>query len=231
MKTNQLLQVTICGSTLDIEHKTQIGSLTDLWRIGNAIRSNKGLTKLDMSNYLRSQETLELVQAIERDLGLESKSVDSTDLKNSAGLLSKSITSDLIKTKRGRYNGGTWCHLFILLDAASRLDADFKVMMYKILVNGKLLQWRDDSGDSYKALNVAIDTTVITKTDQSPSISTYITVANHIRNKIKPTGGTWNTATYDELEQRTKIENQLITVLKLDLVTDLKHLLHIIETL
>jgi hypothetical protein len=56
-------------------------------------------------------------------------------------------------------------------------------------------------------------------------------VETAIRDKIKPTGGTWNTATYDELEQRTKIENQLITVLKLDLVANLDHLLQIIDNL
>lgn len=66
MKTNQIMKLDFSGSTLEIEHKTQFGSLTDLWRIGNSIRREKGLTELYMEHYLRSPETLELVQAIER---------------------------------------------------------------------------------------------------------------------------------------------------------------------
>jgi hypothetical protein len=218
MKTNQTMILQFSGKTLAVEHKTKMGSLTELWAIGNSIREAKGLTQLDMANYLRSPETLELVQAIERKEGF--KPAEPTELKDGRV---PTIKSDLIVTKRGRYTGGTWAHLYILLDAASRMDADFKVKMFDILVEGKLLEWRDDSGDSFKAMNVLLDTTVV----KTPETRNYIALAMAIKNNVKPTGGEWNTANYAELKRRTNIEDRLMTVMKLGLVRDFDHLLQI----
>lgn len=226
MKTNQTMILKFDDKTLSVEHKTKMGSLTELWAIGNSIRESKGLSHLLMSHYLRSPETLELVQAIERKEGIISKCAESADLKN--GTVA-TIQSDLIKTKRGRFGGGTWAHLYILLDAASRMDADFKVQMFDILVEGKLLEWRDDSGDSFKALNIMIDATIVKKTGASPETWVYKTVAKAIKDNVKPTGGDWNTAHYDELKRRTDIEKQLMVILKLDLVSTFEQLLQIIK--
>jgi hypothetical protein len=224
MKTNQTMLLQFDDKTLAIEHKTKMGSLTELWAIGNSIRESKGLPTMDMSNYLRSPETLELVHAIERKQGF--KSVESTHLKN--GTVS-TIQSQLIQTKRGRHGGGTWAHLYILLDAAARMDADFKVRMFDILVEGKLLEWRDDSGDSFKALNVVLDLTVVKETGNRPETWVYQTVAKAIKDNVKPTGGDWNTATYDELKRRTTIENQLMTILKLGFIESFEQLLQTIK--
>jgi hypothetical protein len=221
MKTNQTMIMTIGGSEIAIEHKTKLGSLTQLWATGNSIRTKKGLTTLDMSHYLRSPETLELVQAIERKYGMDSIPAESAEIKN--GRVA-TIKSPLIVTKRGRHHSGTWAHLYLLLDAASRLDADFKVMLYDILVNGNLLQWRDDSGDSYKALNIAIDGYL-----GISEVVNYIKVANRIREKIKPNNDAWNEANYQQLQQRTDIENKLISMLKVGLIKDINHLLFVID--
>jgi hypothetical protein len=215
MKTNQTMLLTFDSKTLAVEHKTQMGSLTDLWAIGNFIRRSKGLSELDMKNYLRSPETLELVQAVERKYGIESKCVESTHLKK--GMVD-TIQSPLIKTKRGRHGGGTWAHIYILLDAASRLDADFKVKIYDIFIEGKLLDWRDDSGDSFKELNLSLDAMVFKIVNKRPSSAFYQRVASYIKDRVKPTGGTWNTATPEELKLRTKIEERLITIIDLDLI-------------
>jgi hypothetical protein len=227
MKTNQTMLLQFDDKTLAVEHKTKMGSLTELWAIGNSIRSEKGLPELNMSNYLHSWETLELVHAIEKSQGF--KSLESSYLKNSAGMISESIKTDLIRTKRGRYGGGTWAHLYILLDAASKMNADFKVRMYDILVEGKLLEWRDDSGDSFKALNVVLDLTVVKETGNRPETWVYQTVAKAIKDNVKPTGGDWNTATYDELKRRTTIENQLMTILKLGFIKSFEQLLQTIK--
>jgi hypothetical protein len=79
-----------------------------------------------MAHYLRSPETLELVQAIERKYGI--KCSDPAEVKNGR---TPTITSDLIVTKRGRYTGGTFAHKYILLHAASRFGADFQIMIYE----------------------------------------------------------------------------------------------------
>jgi hypothetical protein len=217
MKTNQMMQIDFNGSILEVEHKTKFGSLTELWRIGNDIRRSKGRTELGMENYLRSPETLELVQALERKYGIYKgnvNGVESTDLKINKDGTVETIKSPLIKTKRGRYGGGTWAHLYLLLDAAMRLDADFKVQLFDILVEGKLCEWRDDSGDSYKALNVAIDM-MLAQNNKPALIVNYIRVADALKDKISPTGGDWNSAHFSELKRRTDIENNLIVMMKL----------------
>ena len=224
---------------LEIGHKDMMGSITKLWTIGNAIRTKKGLPELDLSNYLRSPETEELVRACEVEFGIRDvqtievndnfNSVESTELKKQTkrGTV-KTIKSPLIKTKEGRY-GGTWTHLYILLDAAGKLDASFKVQIYKRVVDGGLLQWRDDSGDSYKALNIAIDELCVKQSGNNANTAVYMNVANYIRAKVKPTGGHWNTATYEDLAYRTRIENSLISFIKADLVTGYDHLVHLIS--
>jgi hypothetical protein len=229
MKTNQMMQLDFNGSILEVEHKTKFGSLTELWRIGNAMRLAKGRTELDMSNYLRSQETLELVEALERKYMIyeeRTKSVQSTDLKN--GMIG-TIKSPLIKTKRGRHGGGTWAHVYLLLDAAMRLDADFKVQLFDILIEGKLCEWRDDSGNSYKALNVAIDMMLKGDTNSPTSPFNYIRVADAIRTKVQPTGDAWNTAHFSELKRRTDIENNLIVMIKLGYIDTIQGVLNAVD--
>ena len=129
------MRVTIGEHTLPIGHKNMMGSLTEVWKIGNAYRTKRGLPELDLSNWLRSPETLEYVKVVEDDLNF--KSVFSTDLSSRGTTLAKTIESPLITTKRGK-GGGTWAHLYILLDAAARLDPQFKHKMYKTFVEGKL---------------------------------------------------------------------------------------------
>ena len=72
------MRVTIGEHTLPIGHKNMMGSLTEVWKIGNAYRTQRGLPELDLSNWLHSPETLEYVKVVEHDLNF--KSVASTDL-------------------------------------------------------------------------------------------------------------------------------------------------------
>ena len=91
MKTNQVMRVTIGEHTLPIGHKNMMGSLTEVWKIGNAYRTQRGLPELDLSNWLRSPETLEYVKVVEHDLNF--KSVASTDLSTKGTTLAKNIDS------------------------------------------------------------------------------------------------------------------------------------------
>lgn len=226
MKTNQLLQVRIGNHVLPIEHKTMMGSLTDLWAIGNSYRTAKGLPTLDLNNWIRSTETLELVQAVERDLGIESKCVEITHYKSNTSIIAGGIKSDLIRTKRGK-GGGTWAHLYIMLDAASRLDADFKVAIYKTFITNKLLQWRDDSGDEFINLNAAIDA-YLPEREGKDNKGIFIQCAIAIKSRISPDGDSWNTASFNQLELRTAIEQKLVVALKMGFIRNYEHLKEII---
>ena len=219
-----MMQVTIGEHTLPIGHKTMMGSLTEVWKIGNAYRTKRGLPELDLSNWLRSPETLEYVKVVEDDLNF--KSVASTDLSSKGTTLAKTIESPLITTKRGK-GGGTWAHLYILLDAAARLDPQFKHKMYKTFVEGKLLQWRDDGGDEFINLNIAIDA-YLPERDGMDNVNVFIYVAKQLKAKILSPYDTWNTASLPQLEKRARLEKDLCNYLRLGMIRNYDHLKEVI---
>ncbi len=224
MKTNQVMRVTIGEHTLPIGHKNMMGSLTEVWKIGNAYRTKRGLPELDLSNWLRSPETLEYVKVVEDDLNF--KSVASTDLSSKGTTLAKTIDSPLIVAKSGK-GGGTWAHLYILLDAAARLDPQFKHKMYKTFVEGKLLQWRDDGGDEFINLNIAIDA-YLPERDGMDNVNVFIYVAKQLKAKILSPYDTWNTASLPQLEKRARLEKDLCNYLRLGMIRNYDHLKEVI---
>lgn len=227
MKTNQLMQVRIGDHVLSIEHKTMVGSLTEVWKIGNTYRKMRGLNELDLSHWLRSPETLEYIQVVERDLGFES--AESADYETVNSVLTHTITSPLIRTKRGK-GGGTWAHLYILLDAAARLDPNFKHQMYRTFVEGRILQWREDSGDEFINLNIAIDA-YLPEREGKENTGVFIQVARQLKAKILNGEEVWNTATFNQLEKRAKIEKDLCGFLKLGMIRNYEHLKEVIAKL
>lgn len=224
MKTNQVMRVTIGEHTLPIGHKNMMGSLTEVWKIGNAYRTKRGLPELDLNNWLRSPETLEYVRVVEEDLNV--KCVDSTPLEIRNSALVKNLTSPLITSKRGK-GGGTWAHLYILLDAAARLDPQFKHKMYKTFVEGKLLQWRDDGGDEFINLNIAIDA-YLPERDGMDNVNVFIYVAKQLKAKILSPYDTWNTASLPQLEKRAMLEKDLCNYLRLGMIRNYDHLKEVI---
>lgn len=135
-----------------------------------------------------------------------------------------------IKTKRGK-TGGTWAHLYILLDAASQLDAEFKFQIYHTFVTNKILQWRDESGDQFKAINLAVDAYLPGREGKDSNKGIYINISNMLKSKINPTLESWNVASYQELESRSRYETQLIGFLKANLIKDWDHLKEVIDKL
>jgi len=224
VKTNQVMRVTIGEYTLPIGHKNMMGSLTEVWKIGNAYRKLRGLPELDLSHWMRSPETLEYIKVVEKDLGLES--AESADYETVNSVLTNTITSPLIRTKRGK-GGGTWAHLYILLDAAARLDPQFKHKMYKTFVEGKLLQWRDDGGDEFINLNIAIDA-YLPERDGMDNMNVFIYVAKQLKAKILSPYDTWNTASLPQLEKRARLEKDLCNYLRLGMIRNYDHLKEVI---
>ena len=143
-------------------------------------------------------------------------------------------TSPLFKTRRGRY-GGTWTHLYVLIDAAAYLDPDFKVQVYKTFIEGKLLQRRDEGGENFKAINIAIDA-FLPGRDGKDNKWLFINLANLIADKFGlPSAekgvNRWNGATLHQTEARSKIEETLTIMLRAGLVRDWEHLKELVEML
>lgn len=256
MKTNQTLTVSFGIHSFEIEHKTMMGSLNEVWAIGNAYRVEKGKNPLDLSKFLRSMETLELIESIEEELrilpedylkSLKTKKLNSANptefnledfleerrLTESSRLL-KAIVSPLIITKEGR-GGGTQAHLYLLLEAAGKLDAKLRLQMYKTFVEGKLLQWRDESGDSFKEMNKCIDMYLSRQRPDGTVRESNERVFRHcaimIKNKINPDGDSWNTASYEQLKWRQELQADIQKFLRLGYVKDFEGLKSLIRNL
>lgn len=230
MKTNQLMHVTIGNYTQPIEHLTMMGSLNHLWEYGNSLRAAKGLSGKDLQEFMRSSDTVEFIVALERKYGQKLKTGILPDLKiDQQGRTVGTITSDFVKTKRGK-GGGTWAHLMILLRAAAYLDKDFEVEVYDTFINNKVLQWRDDGGDQFLALNVAIDAYLPNRQGKDNK-GVFIQVAKRLKSKILPEGVDWNNAAFPQLEDRAKTEKSLVQFLQLGMVRDYDHLKELIDKL
>lgn len=254
MQTNQTMTVTIGRNVFSIDHKTMMGNLNQFWDCGNAYRIEKGLPAKHLENWVRSAEVADYVAVLEREFKcvrltdykttLESdgsKSVAATDYRKVVnGTLVESITktSPLFKTKRGK-GGGTWAHLYILLDAATFLDPDFKFQVYKTFVEGKLLQHRDESGDRYKPFNMAIDQLPDRVGKENQWL--YKHAANLLAERIglpavsempvdtkgKPLNR-WNSATAHQLSSRADAEKMLTNYIQMGFVRNWEHLKELI---
>lgn len=231
MKTNQLMQVTIGQYTQPIEHKTMMGHLNALWDYGNGLRALKGLTPLNQNDWLSSQQTRELLLALNRKFNTENQVLENpifeTDSRGRTKISNITKNNPFIKTKRGT-GGGTWVHLYLLLDAAAWLDADFKLELYDTFINNKILQWREDGGDEFINLNIAIDA-YLPEREGKENTGIFIQVAKQLKAKILSPEDTWNTASFPQLEKRAKLEKELCNYLRLGMIRNYEHLKEVIE--
>ena len=246
MKTNQMMHVDLGGFRLDIEHKTGLGNLTALWGYGNKLRARAGKSPLRLDHYLSSPETCEYLIEIEKIIrnGIDSKGKSNLPVSGDLESSENSSCTDLsveyskrgdtakvvgkltcIRTKRGKY-GGTWANLYILIDAAMRLDPAFKARVVDTFIAGKILDYRDSSGDGYKALCAAMDKNCLAKNKWD-----YKTIAHAIALKTLGVRQSelWNTATKEQLAARDKLESNLLYGVSHGFITSLGQLLHEIE--
>jgi hypothetical protein len=137
----------------------------------------------------------------------------------------------VIKTKRGR-GGGTWGHLYIMLDLATTLDADFKVLVFETFVKSKILEWRDIGGDNYILLNKAIDQLADRKGKNNHGV--YIQIAKQLREKLKlieTKGYNVKEAIAEIQQKRANWEDKLISMIDVELITSYPQLKKILEKL
>ena len=135
MKTNQLMNVAFSSGNVRVYHNTSMGSLTDLFSIGNAMRVQEGKRAAVLSQFLESGRTIEFASVIKEVHRIEPYEVVGRGAK-----------------------GGTWACLQMMIFAAEYLSPRFHLEVIDAFINNKILEWRDVSGDEFKALNIAIET-------------------------------------------------------------------------
>ena len=169
------------------------------------MRVNNGMAVPQLNNFLQSQSTKDFIEVCERKTGKPCIEV----------------------TGRGK-NGRTWASIHMMIYAAEYLSTEFHFEVIDAFINNKILEWRDVSGDEFKALNIAIDNYLPNREEKSNK-GIYINVARMLLKKVNPELSSWNDASADELRDRASIENKLVTTLKLGLIKDWEHMKEIIE--
>lgn len=205
MKTNQLMSVAFSEGVVNVFHNTAMGDLTQLWKVGTVMRVNNGMAVPQLNNFLQSQSTKDFIEVCERKTGKPCIEV----------------------TGRGK-NGRTWASIHMMIYAAEYLSTEFHFEVIDAFINNKILEWRDVSGDEFKALNIAIDNYLPNREEKSNK-GIYINVARMLLKKVNPDLSSWNDASADELRDRATIENKLVTTLQLGLIKDWEHMKEIIE--
>lgn len=252
MQTNQTMTVTIGHNVFSIDHKTMMGNLNQFWDCGNAYRIEKGLPAKHLEHWVRSPEVAEYVAVLERNKGAalyatnQKTNVDRDKIdcnrhpKDGTGVVeSVTKTSSLFITKRGK-GGGTWAHLFILIEAAAYLDPSFRVEVYKAFIEGQH-SWDINHNDfRYKPFNMAIDQLPDRVGKDNKWL--YVHAANLLAERIglpavsempvddkgKPMNR-WNAATAHQLSARADAEKMLTGMVQFGLVRDWEHLKDLAE--
>ena len=167
-------------------HKTGWFNATDLIQVANQYRTQIGLEKKLIADYLRNNSTKEFIKEI----------------------LDRENLSLAYESKKGK-GGGTWVHPLILIDIAMWLSPDFKYEAMKWLED-RLIQNRDLSGDSYKKLASYLKN----RTDIIPIAKLGIVmpkIARYIKDQLQVED--WNKADETTLKQRDMIHNNFMMLL------------------
>ena len=105
--------------------------------------NNSSSDKRYLDNFWKGHHLVELMSEIaENELGF--KSVDFTELK-----------SVLAKTKRGKYESGTWMHPILFIKLAMYLNPRFEYQVIRFVYD-ELIKFRHLAGDNYNVLTAAI---------------------------------------------------------------------------
>jgi hypothetical protein len=203
MKTDQLMKVSFQKGDLLIFHKSRLGNLNQLFDIGNAIRINEGKPQLPLTAWIQRQDVKEYIKYLKEKEG-----------------------KDVIIRKKGK-NGGTYAHLFLLLDAAMALSPILKYEVHKTFIEHKILHLRDLSGDNYIELNAMIALKGEEVLGKPAHNGHYINIAKKIKKRLGVEN--WNVATSAQLAERTRIEEGLVTLLKAGVVKDWDHLKELVD--
>lgn len=201
MKENHLMVVELKHGILKIGSRDYFGSLSDLFVLGNKYRMDNCLSAARVDLYL----------------GLTSTQDYLSYLTNNENI------PEPIKAKRGK-GGGTWAHLYVLVDAAMYLSPELKTEIIKVFVHNRLLQVRNSSSDDFIELNAQVALRAQEVFGKPSHNGHYINLAKIIKSRVLEEGQEWNNSSSDRLMERDRIEIALTTCLKNNLVRDWEHL-------
>ncbi|EJF06975.1 KilA-N domain-containing protein [Thiovulum sp. ES] len=212
MNTDQKMTIQIGKNhTVKIGHLSQMGSLTDIFNIGNGYRELEGKKPKTIEQFLSLPDTWEFITEAEIR---KNPNRHSDDLKiptkdnGKKVLYGQAIKKfSVIKSQKGGKpeNRGYWANLHILLKGAIYLSAKLEYEVIDVFINQKILFWRDVGGDNFKEFNKIVDTLPDRKEKNNTGI--YVSMSKRIRQKLSilSTKG-YNEKEHDSLVQENRAE-------------------------
>lgn len=184
MKTEVILNRALENGSIRQSSKTGYFSLTDLIQ---TYTDTTGETK-QLHNYLGSIPTRKFMQALAQDQGV--------------------LVNELLVTRRGRYNGGTWAHPYIFVDLAMWLSPEFKVVAIGWIYDN-LVKFRNSSGDSFSTMNSMLDRAYNIGRQYwiYPKVANLVASAVGLESCAKDR---WQHATEEQLKLRDELQAQII---------------------
>lgn len=177
MVTEVVMKRELLGDTVRQKSKCGFFNANDLMAIGNKWRACNGMKIANIQNYFKQETTKEFLDSVEKKHG------------------SYKISS------RGR-KGEIWVHPLVFIDLALWLNPKLKIEVYEWLFDS-LLQYRNDSGDSFKRMCGALFIRA-NKTDFAKNIQKLCKLI-----QVECGVVDWNTATQEQLKLRDKMHDNI----------------------
>jgi len=196
MKTNQLMNREFLGSSIRQRTDNSYFSANDLL---NKYNENTGNDK-KLSDFWKLQSTKEYLQALANEL-------------NTNRGFSPYLEKDLFIATRGR-GGETWLHPYLFIEFAAWLSAEFRVKLYKWIYDN-LIAFRNEAGDYYKDMCLAIQETYQTIYEKKPDPLIFIKEANFLNQLVFGiNAGQRNDATEEQLELMNRLQKANIKLIR-----------------
>ena len=147
------MQRELFGMPISQKSKSEFFSATDLVKAGDKWRRSNGMNDFNFSQYLKSKSANEFMD----------------ELKTKTG-------SDVIIKSRGK-GTHTWVHPYLFIDIALAINPRLKIEVYGWIFD-KLIEYRNESGDSYKKMCGAL---FCRSSNKAQFHTNIIKVADYIR--------------------------------------------------
>lgn len=177
MVTEVIMQRELLGDFVRQKSKSGFFNANDLMRVGNKWRANNGLKIANIQNYFKQDGTKEFMSSVESKYGI-------------------------IKTSNKGRNGEIWIHPLIFIDLALWLNPKLKIEVYEWLFDS-LLQYRNDSGDSFKKMCGAL----LMRANKTDFVSNIQKLCKLIQ--VECGVSDWNNATQEQLRLRDRIHENI----------------------
>lgn len=177
METQVIMKRELFGQEISQKSKSEFFSATDLIKAGNKWRINNGFEPFLFNEFLRRKNTIEFINSLKKEFG------------------------QVIITRKGRGSSTnhTWVHPYLFIDIALAINPELKIQVYSWLFD-KLIEYRNNSGDSYKLMCGAL----YSRQKNKSLFFEYIrTVAKRIQEVCKVDN--WQKANENQLKLRDEI--------------------------